>query len=278
MIRDIVLNKNNISAFARLIPLELQKELHRNILTGFGYYDDATEAASITGTILLRRHGRWLELVWVALSDDYSKTEYSREMLDIFTYRASSSPIDYVGCYSELHPSEKELYDILSDYGFSFDHGKNGVYEFTIDMVQKDRLEGTDKYMDSCYSLEEADVSLISLVESQLKKDKRELPIDFPLATDDHDTRLSFVYSDGTACGIILTSTHEDQVVLDTMVSQSPRCSAVLLGALIERFEKLFDEGTVISVPVVSDKAADILRKLVPAATQKELLRGYLDL
>ncbi len=280
MIRDIIINKNNIDAFSALIPEEYHEELNEGTLTGFGYYEEPTPSkkAEVVGTIIVRRFGRWLEIEWIGVADNFDLPCYTEEIFDTLSYRLSTSPVNYVGCYMKVYPQEKDMQKILSDGGFKFGKGKDGVYEFTVDMVDRSRLSKAEQYLDNCRSIKEADGNLLANVERKLREDARPLPISFPIKYDDYDQDMSMVYNDDDFSGIILSTVHEGYVILEAMVSQGVYSAAALLEYMLISFETLFDKKMVISVPVVSDEADNLMRKLVPEAQQREIQVGYLYL
>ncbi len=275
MIKDFLINSENLDVFSKLIPVEYQNEIKREGLTAFGFYDDEAMAGErIIGVILARRFDRWLEIEYMSQSDLYAGEYYGTEILSHFIGLMGSSSVDYAGCYTTLYPDETESLEIFDRVGFKFSRAKDGIYEFTFDMVDLDSLTGCEKYADKCISLRNADSGLISEVERKLSEDPKAMPLIFPIPTENYDQDMSMIYRDDATCGILLCSLNDDYMMIDVLASQGPKCTGTLLGALFMYYEKHCDPGMTISVPAVNEETKGLIKHVVPAAGQKEINVG----
>lgn len=154
MIRELLINNKNMEVFKKLIPEQYQNEIERGSLTAFGFFDDeAMPGEKIAGVVLVRRFGRWIEIEYMSQSDLHAGEMYGAEILDTLIGLIKFSPVDYVGCYTKLYPDETEMHDLFDYVGFKFSKARDGIYEFTFDMVDVDRLVGTEKTLSSVLNL-----------------------------------------------------------------------------------------------------------------------------
>ena len=85
---------------------------------------------------------------------------------------------------------------------------------------------------------------------------------------------MSMIYRDEITCGLMLCSINDDYMMIDTMVSQGPKSTGALLGALFINYEKNCYNKKTISVPVINDEAKKLIKHIVPGARQKEIMLG----
>ncbi len=275
MINELLIDGNNMEVFSKLIPKQYQNEIEKDRITALGFIDDEAMAGErIVGVVLVRRFDRWIEIEYMSQSDMHPGEFYATEIIEALIERLRTSTVDYAGIFTRIYPNETEKYELFDSVGFDFCKATDGIYEFNFDMVDMESLLGTVKIANKCLKLRDAGSELMSEVERMLRVDPRALPLAFPIATDEYDQDMSMIYKDENSCGILLCSIHDDYMMIDTLVSQGPKSTGALLGALYMYYEKNYDHGMTISIPVINQEAKMLVKHIVPDAQQKEITVG----
>ncbi len=275
MYLEVWIEKTVQDIFKKLIPAYYEELIKKGDLVGIGFCDDRDpDDVIVIGVVLFRKRPGLIEIVWVSVTDTFIGSFATSDMINSIVVK-SGLESQVVGLYAEVPTDEEDLLEALEIAGFEIEQTPSGVYELDMSMVRRDILKGAAKHMSECISIKKADRHMKAELEERLKADSRNLPVDIPIKYGEYDEDLSFIYLGKNAAGLVLAKKYDSHVLLEVVISQSPANFVVLIASFIEAFDRVCDKNMKISIPVVSQEADGLVKKIVPGAKQGEICQAY---
>lgn len=277
----IVINEQNMSLFAPLIPEFFQQDVLEGRLLAMASYEEKTELPGeelpqfVVGASLLRRRDRWLEIVWAGLSEDFEDTEWGGVML---REHISTALLDekLVGAFAEFDPKEEEFAKILTDAGLTVEYTLGSLFSFTAGMVKWPPLgKNLAGKKSMCTPLGETDNVRKNRLLELIGKDPREVPFLAPINWNEYDPELSWVYLQPDGYGVILISDRGDHYMIDLVAAATPLAIGCLMSVAIDTVKHLCGLDAKLMASAVNKEAEQMVLRYVPDAQRNRLAQAF---
>ncbi len=224
----------------------------------------------------------WLELVWTSFSDKDATPAEKADLLR-YVFRAERERIGepLKGIFCETHIQEikdrEALCRMLKLAGMETTVTDNNIYEFSLSEVKDpeflkkaaDRLE--------CVPLSKAEDELLFSMEKLLAEDEHPVPLPARVYYGEYLGDESFICLKGKSpCGLLLLYEKEGYLVIDCAFVTDPQALAVMLGNAYIAIMKKRGPGQKLLVPVVVNKTAELVERMVPTARRGEVIEGVM--
>ena len=277
MFGEVWIDNEVPDSFRKLIPVYFDGGIRSGEIAGIGFYDDFYSEPVIVGVVLFRIRNTWLEIVWTEESDAFKGGSTTADMLNSCV-RKMTNDEKFTGVFTEFPESDTALSDAFMEAGFTVDRTRGGVYEFNMSMVDKVKLTGTAKYRPFCCNLGNADKLIKTELEASLRHDSRDLPVVLPINYNEYDPDLSFIFRKGTSFGLLLSKKDKGYVTIEVVISQNPAAFLTMISSFVDTFDKICEKDCTIFIPVITQEADKLLKKIVPDARENEVFQAYLYL
>lgn len=284
MYRSKSIDISNISEYSGVIPEKYHKQIRLGDLRCgeiSGPEGDMEHAAMLY--VISCRAG-WMEIVWLEFPDREKSDPYYaglvRSMIQNERYRWGK-PLK--GVYSEFYPYGKfrpeRILDVLTLAGMESYITKSCLYEFSIrDVTGTELLLKAAKRM-KFVRLLDADLKILDKLDEMMLDDTRPLPLPPFVNWDIYMQEESLIsMNEESPSGFLLLSQHEDAFVIDCAYVTDKTILAGLLGSAYASIKEKYGEEQKILVPVVVDRTAAIVERLVPNAEREDVMEAVLYL
>lgn len=131
----------------------------------------------------------------------------------------------------------------------------------------------------NCKKLSEADEQLFGKLDEMILQDNRPSPLPLFVNWDVYMQEESLICMKGDEpCGILLFLHRGDSIVIDCAYVTDKTALAVMLGNAYEIIKEKYEPDQKILVPVVVDRTARIVERLVPTAERADVLEAVMRL
>ena len=276
MIQEYMIDKETIAVFSHLIPQRLANRIEGEELLAVGAYDNWEEEA--VGVIVFRELNGWMELVWVKFSEAYADSEDAYQFLKHSLDRVRSVCI-LQGAFIDFADQEEEqqtkwIFDLM---GFRKDIVSGHVYELTVSDVKDTKI---------LHQAGTAHVRVLETLSDEMKKkvvkgiaaDERTISLPRLVDWDVYDAKLSTIYIDQTEPkGLLLFEWQEDALVFACAWALEPKVLVLMLIHALAQAEQMLDGDTRILIPVLDEQTEALVKKLVPKAVCREMIKRSLS-
>ena len=277
----IVINEQNMSMFAPLIPEFFHEDILAGRLLAMASYEEKIGAFDeevpqfIVGATLLRRRGRWLEIVWAGMAEDFEDTEWGGVMLrDHLATAIYDEKLE--GAFAEFDPKEEEFAKILTDAGMTVENTKGSLFSFTADMVKWPPLgKNLEEKKAMCIPLGEADRAQKNKLLELIGQDPREVPLITPVNWEDYDPELSWVYLQPDGYGVILISDQGAYYSIDLLAAATSFATGCIMSVAIDTLKNTCGPEVNLMASAVNQDAEQIVLRYVPDAQRNELAQAF---
>lgn len=270
MIQDYWIEQQVPAEFAPLIPLRYAKGIEAGDFLAVGAYDSWDDEP--VGVIVFREQEGWMELVWLHISDAYRESEDALRFVQR-RLEATEKAGMLNGAFIDFADEQEEepMAWLLQTLGFRKDIVSNQVYELTLaDVKDTEALHRQpSKNVRSLHTINEE--FRRKLVKAVLV-DERPVPLATPVDWSAFDENISVVYMNETEPqGMLLFECREKDLIFSCAWASDPKDLVSMLVVALQQAEQRLTEDTAILIPVLSDRVAGIVEKLVPTATCRSI-------
>lgn len=265
MIEEYLIGQQIPGIFVPLIPLHYAQMVERGELLAVGAYDTWEDEA--VGVLLFRQQEGWMELVWLNFSENYRESEDALQFVARRLEQAKKAGV-LIGAFIDFADAqEAEPYVwMLRTLGFRKDSVSTHVYELTLaDVKNTDVLhKQVSKNVRSLGAVgEEVRRKLVKAVTA----DARAIPLAMPVDWSLYDEAVSVVYINGTVPeGTLLFERQEKDLIFSCAWASEPKKMMAMLASALAQAERELPEDTTILIPVLGDRMAELVERLVPTA------------
>lgn len=260
------LTERELPAFADLIPDTLQKLFLEGELEGIFWFDEDFEAPAAVA--ICREVHDWMELVWFAVAAEYRGLSLSGFFLQEMTLWVEMHG-NVWGIFADLPEGEyaETLETVFRRIGFAVEEAELSLYELEVgDLEQSQLLQAASTEKDMI-ALGMADEKLKRMVQTQLDKEKRKIPIESPVRWEDYDPELSVICAgEYEVKGMALVSSSNHAVNLNLLWSGSSAAAFGILVHIAKNAYRRFGKEKKIWIPAVTDISRRLVENLVPQA------------
>lgn len=270
MIQEYLIEQQIPSVFAPMIPLHYAQLVERDELLAVGAYDTWEDEA--VGVILFRRQEGWMELVWLHISENYRESEDALQFVARRLEQARSAGMLNGAFIDFADEEEAGPYEwILRTLGFREDLVSTQVYELTLaDVRQTDILHRkAEKHVRSLGATnEEARKKLAK----EIMADERAVPLAMPVDWSRYEQSISAVYMNETVPeGVLLFERQGKDLVFSCAWTVEPKKLIAMLVSALAKAEQELPEDTSILIPVLEQRVAELVERLVPNAVCRKI-------
>ena len=254
--------------FADYIPVNYHQQIMLGELHVHAFYEGKNDKGKLVGVTVTADHMGWLEIVWVAMSEEYKRVAHAADLLRHRIGMAKRTG-KYVGAFCEIHKDEQTGMhrDVLYLAGMTVNEEKNNIYELTIGEVRACDAFGKAAAGLECMSIEEASYDTLNAAEDEMEMDNRPVPKPYETEWEDFREDISVVCVEGDEPkGVMLFSEAEDYIVLELAYSKSPKVLLNMIISALEKAEGRYDDDQKILIPIVGKGVKEIVEHLLPTA------------
>ena len=266
MIQEYFIGQQVPNIFAPLIPFRYVREIEQGELMAVGAYDSWEDEA--VGVILFRQQEGWMELVWLNFSEYYRETEDALRFVERRVERTKQAGM-LNGVFIDFADEQEEepVAWILQTLGFRKDLVSNRVYELTLEHVKDTAIlhRQTSRNVRSLHAINEEKRK--KLVKTILA-DERAVPLTTPVDWSQYDENISVVYMNGNEPeGVLLFERQENDLIFSCAWAVEPKELVSMLVSALAQAEQLLPADAVVLIPVIDQRVAELVEKLVPVAS-----------
>ena len=280
MYSDKIIHNANLKSYNEYIPVNYHEQIKRGELSAVATYEGDPEDDILVGVSVLGSHAGWLEIVWVAMGENYRQDVKAADFVRYVIRRAKKTD-NYVGAFCEIHMDENTCMhiDILLLAGMELREAKNNIYEIALSEVEHGGMLIAAAKNADCVFLEDIDEDdyedLLGTVEEMIDEDERPVPSPPFFMWNSYEQNLSLVcLEDENPVGVLLFSVAKDYLVLELAYSLSPKNMPGMVGAALLKAKELYPPDKKILLPIVGKGAADIIAKLAPGARRGDMIQA----
>lgn len=277
MLVSVLIDPKNMKAYGDLIPDCYHERLYSGEISAIASMDDSSDAVqgdALVGVVVLDVAEEWVKILWYALTPDYDSPDYARSMIEdrvLDAYLGGKAK----GIFAELPAGERrsELEEIFVPLGFEVSYSESRVLSFLLEDTKAIPVVKSSAEFVPLGRLSAQDRRVFG---NLIAQDKRAIPVEIPVCWDSYDQDLSLVHlCDGKPVGAILLRSSRGRMIVELGYENSPRGFVSLLSAIVERARAALSPDTEIIVPLVNERLAEFLKKVVSGLKGTELMKAY---
>lgn len=282
MYRSKRIDSSNFMDYEKLIPENYGEMICSGRLSGGVIYESEDVAEKNILVYVMTIRSGWMELIWLDVFDrDRDDVFYSalvRTMIRKECFRRGES---LKGVYAEFYAGIKfradRIRNVMLMAGMVSNITKGNVYEFTLrEVVKNTPLQKAIGKM-KCISLADANEQLFEKLDEMIQQDSRPSPLPLFVNWIQYLQEESLICMKGEdPCGILLLSRRMDSVVIDCAFVTDKMALVSLLGNAYKILKTKYGEDQKILVPVVVDRTAAIVERLVPTAERGDVVEAVM--
>lgn len=278
MLQNRKIEKNELFQYQNVIPDTYMEQLEMSRFYAALIYEAAgeeTKALYITYSL-----DGWQELVWIRYYQEnvipMEKARILRYLLHAENQRHKNQ---LKGVFLERHIDElkdpDEFRHSLMMSGFECHMTYDNIYEFSLDQVKERRfLEKAAKAL-TCTAVLDASLDMLDLVDDMIQTDDRPVPVGLYVNWDEYLQEDSLIcLKNGQPCGMLLISGHGEYLVIDCAYVTDKAALPSMLGNAFLSIEKKYGITQKILVPVVINRTASIVERMVLGASRGKMIEG----
>ncbi len=277
MYKDELIHVGNLINFNAFIPENYRAQIRKKELAAIATYDGTSQDA-LVGVSVTAVHAGWLELVWLAMGEDYRQDMQAADYLR-YVLRREKRTGQYVGAFCELHEGEDTRMhrDILTLAGMEIKTAKNNIYELALSEVEHTDMLFAAANNADCRFFSEIAEDLFELAEEKIYEDERVVPMPTYLDSEEYSQELSVMaLEDGVPVGVLLLSEAKDYLSIELCYSASVKAMPAMIGTALKKARKLYPPDKRVMMSIVGRRAAELIEKLVPRAVRGEITEAVL--
>ncbi len=267
-----LITPESLAVLGALIPREYQEEIVTGDLIGI-VMEDLGHDHEIVAVVLLRERNGWMEIVWICLTDAYRGMYVVEDVIRYCVETARKNGKAW-GVFANL-PTGGRLEEVMREAfqfeGFSFVPVDHHCYTTTFGAMRKQPhferlLQG--KPAKNTVFLERADELLRKRLSAAVQNSIEPVPLALPIDFSRYDQRLSCIHRQDatTPDAFLLLARQQDHLTVECMWSENPKVLPALLGSVVRKAQEFCADDTQIVVPTVTERSAELARKLFPDA------------
>ena len=273
MWKDYQITPDDIEMFQELIPDYCKKQLKEGRLAGLVFINDDSDTRPVVGIVMYRVTKGYIEIEWVAPTDDYDLPDYGADMVRKVVNKARIQG-GYRGVICRFRKD-----DIMAEYfpaeEFSYVTEPAGVYRFRLSDVTEIRKYRRHSRRENCISLCKADTLLKNSVVARIAIDEEVIPLSLPVNWDIYEQDISAIYrGDDGAEGVILVEDSPEELTISLLFSRNPMAAMTLLVHAFHDAADKYGEDKEVACPVLSELSEKIVEKTVLNPVRPELIRA----
>ncbi len=270
MIQEYLIEQQIPSVFASMVPLHYAQMVERDELLAVGAYDTWEDEA--VGVMLFRQQEGWMELVWLHISENYRESEDALQFVARRLEQARSAGM-LIGAFIDFADEEEAgPYEwILRALGFREDLVSTQVYELTLaDVRQTDILHRkAEKHV---HSLGATNEEARKKLAKEIMADARAVPLAMPVDWSRYEQSISVVYMNETVPeGVLLFERQGEDLVFSCAWTTEPKKMMAMLIFALAQAERELPGDTSILIPVLEQRVAELVERLVPNAVCRKI-------
>lgn len=276
MYTDIRIHSGNLPEFKEMIPENYVSQILRAELTATATYDGEPEAKRLVGISVTGSHAGWMEIVWVFMGPDYAKPSDGSDFVRYLIRRAETSG-EYIGVFAEIHMDEGTEFhrNVLLMSGMEITETKNNIYELSLAEVSHERMLYEAARKSDCIFLNEVPEEFLYMLEDQLEKDERAIPVPVEVDWEEYVQELSLIcVENDEPVGALLFTEEKDYLVLMLAYSISAKAMSGMIGTALKRARELYEPGKKLLMPIVGRGSREIVERLAPQAKRGDILQA----
>ena len=276
--REIKYEQGN--KFLKEIPENYLKGLSSGEFNAAAVYEDRDKEKEPFGYYLTAVHADWLEIVWFKISDKSvsidKKGRFIRHGMVSDIRRRKGK---FFGAFTEF-PTDEDMNGVveaLTLTGMDAFIGDSNIYEFKLsDVTGRDMMEKASERVE-CIPVSDADDLMRQKIDEIMRIDERPVPIPLFIDWKSLDDKISFICKkNDRLCGALLFSEREEYLVADLGYSADPIALPALIHNALEVAIEKYGEDKKVIVPVVVNKSALLVEKIVPDAVRGKVINGVM--
>lgn len=275
--REIIITPETAPGFVHLIPELYMRDIQAQELVGKGLADE--EDGRAAAVLLCRETRGWMEIVWIAVDEDYRGMGLAGWLLHICLQGARQAG-ELWGAFADL-TTEKDrdmMRHILIRNGFAVTEKFRPVYTVPLQAIAGSKLFDKQIEANRVRPLKEADNALRKSIGLLMKEDRRPLPMHLPINWEQYDDTISGICMiQGKPAGVILVSRMEEELELSFLWANHRSAAALLLVYAMKRALDVCPPQTQVSLAAVSDKALNLAEAILPDAQKMRIEQGRLN-
>ena len=282
MYRKKRIDSSNISDYENLIPKSYVEMIRSGKLSAGLILDPSKEQEQILLVYVTAVRSDWLELVWLDVFDRSRVDSFYAGLFRTLIredclWREEPLKGVYAEFYMDMRFQADRIRNVMIMAGMKSSITKGNVYEFTLrDVKGKGTFQKAVGKM-PCISFSQAGPELYDKLDAMLQDDARPSPLPQFVNWDLYLPEVSMVcMREENPCGILLFTERMDAIVIDCAFVTDELAFACLLGHAYEKLIGQYGEDQRILVPVVVDRTASIVERLVPAAERTDVVEAVM--
>ncbi len=278
------IDSSNISEFEALLPEHYSRQIRSGLLFGGAVFEPEGEEQPPALVSVMAYKGEWLELIWIGFPDRTRSDSFFAELIRTLIrrerfYRGLSLKGVYAEFHSDIKLRSERIRNVMILAGMESIITKSNVYEFPLSAVEEASLLQKAKGRLKCIPLSGAKGGLFDQLDELIQTDARPSPLPLFVNWDVYLQEESLICLMGEEpCGILLFSRNGEYLVIDCAFVTQAIALPVLLGNACAFLKERYGEAQRILVPVVIDRTASIVERLVPGAERVDVVEAVLRL
>ena len=284
MYRSRRIDSSNISEFEAQLPENYSAQIRSGKLFGGAVYEPVGEDREPILVSVMAYRKEWLELIWIGFPDRTRSDSFFAELIRTLIRRERfDRGLSLKGVYAEFHSDIKlrseRIRNVMILAGMESSISKSNVYEFPLSAVEENSLLQKAAGRMKCIPLSAATNELMCKLDELTQVDSRPSPLPLFVNWDAYLKDESLICMQGDApCGILLFSRHGDFLVIDCAFVTEFIALPVLLGNAYTWLKEQYGPEQKLMIPVVIDRTASIVERLVPGAQRVDVVEAVLRL
>ena len=278
------IDSSNISEFEALLPENYSAQIRSGALFGGAVFEPSGEEKPpiLVGVMAFRKD--WLELLWIGFPDRTKSDTFFAELIRTLIrrekfYRGPSLKGVYAEFHSDIKLRSDRIRNVMLLAGMESCITKSNVYEFPLSAVEESSLLRKAKGRMKCIPLFMANGELFNKLDELIQTDARPSPLPLFVNWDSYLQEDSLICMQGDdPCGILLFSKYKDYLVIDCAFVTEAMALPVLLGNAYPWLVEKYGDKQKLLIPVVIDRTASIVERLVPGAERVDMVEAVLRL
>ncbi len=282
MYRKKRVDSSNISDYEDLFPKSYGAMISSGRLSAGLILDPCTEPEQVLLVYVVTVRSGWMELIWLDVPDrsredvlyaDLFRTMITKECL----LREEPLTGVFAEFYMDMRFKADRIRNVMLMAGMESSITKGNVYEFSLSEVgERETLKIASEKL-KCISLSEADGNMFDKLDVMLQDDPRPSPLPMFVNWDTYLSEDSLICLRGDEpCGILLFSERMGTLIMDCASVADKVAFACLLGTAYARLLEKYGEDQKILVPVVVDRTAAIVERMVPKAQRADVVEAVM--
>jgi len=271
---EILLKEHNMAAFSHLIPELLQRELRMQRLVGVGLWDPEWEAPM--AVLLLRATNGWMELVWLAVDQDYRGLALPRYLMRRALARARRARRLW-GAIADLPDGEYHGYfrRLLEQMDFDFTEIDSRVYTAPLEEILRNEDLRSLRHGGNVTALRNAAPALLQNLLDAIHTDSRPVPLPAKPDWSAYDGALSGIFlSGGTPRGLLLLERDGKELTMACAWASSVSALPQLLAFSMEQAGAQYPPDTQVVIPAISEASQKLVQRLLPQVRPQTVLQA----